>query len=125
LSEQSDDANFQAIRTEELTVYIVVMLLMIAGISVLLAYAISLGSLVGPGVEQSFGIAVALMFLMSAVVFHILDKTYRGWPLGRKVHPTPPGPVTEKSQLLFVKWLIVAIAAAGIIYLFGSLLGAW
>lgn len=95
--------------------------LMLLGIAVLVVYIVQLGPLTSPGAEQSFGYAVALMSLMGAVLFHLADRTYRSWPLGRKFRPTPPGPVTARAQVRFLKVLIVVLVAAGLAYLIGGL----
>ena len=125
MSESDDEAQYNATRSRELDLYIATMFLMIIGIAILIAYSLRLGSLVGPGVEQSFGLALAGMFLMGAVLFHILDRTYRVWPLGRKVAAKAPGPVTEQGAATFLRWVIVLAAAAAIAYVLGVLIGAW
>jgi len=121
LSELSD-AELRALQRRTLDLYAVVTLLMLLGIAVLVAYAIRLGPLTSPGAEQSFGYAIALMSLMGAVIFHVADRTYRVWPLGRRVRPTPPAPITLASWVRFLKVLIVVIAVAGIAYIVGGLL---
>jgi hypothetical protein len=120
----SDDA---ALRERTLTLYTAVGVLMVLGIAVLAAYSVTLAPLsspplTSPGSERSFGYAVALMSLMAAALFHLVDRTYRVWPLGRRIAPTPPGPVTTAAQVRFLKVLIVVIAAAAIAYLIGGLL---
>jgi len=121
-SEVVDRAAIRRLRRRLLAIYDGVTYLMLVGIAVLLVYSIELGSLTSPGAQESFGIALALMFLMSTVIVHIVDRTYRVWPLGRRIHPTPPGPVTVEAQVRFVKVLIFVIAAAGIAYFLGALL---
>ena len=116
------DADLLALQRRTLDLYAAVTLLMLLGIGVLVAYAIRLGPLTTPGAERSFGFAVALMALMGAVIFHLADRTYRVWPLGRRVRPSPPGPITLHSWVRFLKVLIVAIAVAGIAYLVAELL---
>jgi len=120
LSELSD-AELRALQRRTLDLYAVITLLMLLGIAVLVAYAIRLGPLTSPGAERSFGYAIALMSLMGAVIFHIADRTYRVWPLGRRVRPTPPTPITLASWVRFLKVLIVVIAVAGIAYIIGGL----
>ena len=105
-----------------LDLYTAVTVLMLLGIVVLIAYAIRLGPLTSPGAEQSFGYAVALMFLMGAVIFHVVDRTYRVWPLGRRVKPDFPGYVTVEGEIRFFKVLIVVAAGAAIAYILGSLI---
>lgn len=102
--------------------YSVVAGLSIFGILVLAAYSIHLGPLVGPGVESSFGLAVAVMFLLSALLVHIVDRAYREYPLGRRVHPGPMGPVTDAAIATFLKVVIFATAAGAIAYLFWGIL---
>ncbi len=116
------DVDLRRIRERTLSLYSATTILMLLGIAILVAYAIRLGPLTSPGTESSFGYAVALMALMGAVLFHITDRTYRAWPLGRKVSPTNPGPVTVEGQVLFLKVLVVALAAAAIAYLLAGLL---
>jgi len=105
-----------------LNIYAAVLILMIATIGLLTLYCIRLGTLVGPGVEQSFGIAVALMFLCAAMITHIIDRTYRVWPEGRSVHPTFPGFFTERGAANFVKILILVGAGATIAYVIAVLI---
>ncbi|HYA10168.1 MAG TPA: hypothetical protein VEH10_00625 [Thermoplasmata archaeon] len=116
------DADLADLQRRTLDRYAVVTLLMLVGIAILVAYAIRLGPLTSPGAQQSFGYAVALMALMGAVIFHVADRTYRVWPLGRRVRPTPPAPITLDSWVRFLKVLIVVLAVAGIAYMVGELL---
>jgi hypothetical protein len=109
------------VRRRVLDLYDAVTFLMLIGIGVLVLYSILLGSLASPGAQQSFGYALALMFLMGAMMVHLVDRTYRVWPLGRRFAPTRPGPVTARSQARFLAILILVIAAAGIAYVIGSL----
>jgi hypothetical protein len=111
-------------RSRILSMYFSVVAISILAIAVLLAYILSLGALVGPGVESSLGIALALLFLIAALLIHVLDRAYREWPLGRRVHPTPPGPLTAASMVTVVRWVVVAAAAALIIYLLATLLSS-
>jgi hypothetical protein len=112
----------RALQNRALDVYLALTVLMLIGIGVLILYSIELGPLVSPGAQQSFGYAIALMSLMGALLFHLIDRMYRSWPFGRKFRPTPPGPVSEAAQVRFLKIVVVAVAAAGIAYLLGSLL---
>jgi hypothetical protein len=116
------DAGFARARVQTLGLYSAITLLMLLGIAVLVVYAILLGPLTSPGKESSFGYAIALMSLMGAVLFHVLDRTYRSWPLGRKFSPTNPGPVTVDAQVLFVKVVVLALAAGAIAYVLAGLL---
>ena len=115
-------SDLRAARERVLDLYTAVTVLMLLGIAVLIVYAVRLGPITSPGAQESFGIAVALMFLMAALIVHIVDRTYRSWPLGRKFKPTPPGPITEEAEARFLRILIVVIAAAAIAYILGGLI---
>ncbi len=118
----SEGEELAALQRRTLDLYAVVTLLMLLGIAVLVVYAIRLGPLTGPGVERSFGLAVALMALMGAVIFHLADRTYRVWPLGRRFRPSPLPPVTTQSWVRVLQVLVVVIAVAAVAYLVGGLL---
>lgn len=121
-SPDADRREFLRLRRKVLDLYDSVTFLMLIGIGVLVVYSIRLGSLASPGAQESFGFALALMFLMAALMIHLVDRTYRVWPLGRRITPTPPGPVTVVAQARFFQVLIVVIAAAAIAYILGGLL---
>lgn len=106
-----------------LDLYAATTVLMLLGIGVLVVYVIRLGPLTSPGAEQSFGYAIALMSLMGAALFHVADRTYRSWPLGRRFRPSVPGPVTLDAQVRFVKVVVFVAAAAAIAYLLAGLFG--
>jgi hypothetical protein len=110
------------LRRRVLDLYDAVTYLMLIGIGVLIAYCIELGSLASPGAQQSFGFALSLMFLMSALIVHLVDRTYRVWPLGRRITPTPPGPVTARAQARFLAVVVLVIGAAAIAYVLGGLI---
>jgi len=122
LSSPPPSSEVRRLRNRLLDLYTVVTLLMVLGIAVLVVYAVQLGPLTSPGAEESFGFALAVMFLMAAVIFHMLDLTYRAWPLGRKFTPAWPGYVTVEGEIRFFKILIVVIAAAAIAYVLGGLI---
>ncbi len=86
------------------------------------AYAIRLGPLVGPGVESSFGLAVALMMLLAALIVHLTDRVYREWPLGRKFAPPAPGAVSDRAIATFLKALVFAAVAGAVAYVIAGLL---
>ena len=109
-------------RETALNVYAAILGLMVVGLAVLTLYILTLGPLVGPGVESSFGFAVSLMFLMAALMVHTAEATYRLWPLGRRFLPTPPGPVTDRMVLNFVKILVLVIAGGAVAYLVAGFL---
>lgn len=115
-----DEASPTAVRDPRQTVlnlYATVLAINLVAIGFLALYCYQLGPLVGPGVESSFGFAVALMFLLGALSVHVAEATYRMWPLGRRFHPANPGPFTDASIATFVKVLVVALAVGGIAYL--------
>lgn len=122
MNSDAERATQLQLRRRVLDLYDAVTVLMLLGILVLIVYSIRLGPLTTPGAEQSFGYALALMFLMSAVIVHLVDRTYRVWPLGRRIVPTPPGPVTVDAEVRFLKIVIVVAAAASIAYLLGGLI---
>ncbi len=118
-----DRAEFLRLRRRVLNLYDAVTYLMLFGIAILIVYcAVLIGPLTSPGAQQSFGYALALMFLMSALIVHLVDRTYRVWPLGRRITPINPGPVTIEAQARFVKIVIVVAAGAAIAYLIGTLI---
>jgi hypothetical protein len=122
LSSPPSTPELRRLRDRLLDLYAAVTILMLLGIGVLIVYAVRLGPLTSPGAEQSFGYAVALMFLMGAVIFHLVDKTYRSWPFGRRFRPTWPGYITVESEVRFFKILIVVAAAAAVAYVLGGLI---
>jgi hypothetical protein len=105
-----------------LNLYAAIVVLMLVAIALLTVYCIRLGPIVGPGVESSFGYAVALLFLCAALIAHVIDYTYRVWPGGRGVHPTFPGFVTERGTANFLQILILIAAGAAIAYVIATLL---
>lgn len=105
-----------------LNLYAAIILLMFAVIGLLILYTIRLGPLVGPGVEQSFGFAVSLLFLSGAVVAHVIDRVYRVWPFGRNVHPAFPGFITDRGLANGLKILVFVCAAAAIAYVIATVL---
>jgi hypothetical protein len=116
-------AEFRQLRNRVLDLYSAVIALMLLGIGVLIFYIVVwVGPLTSPGAQESFGLALALSFLMGTVAVHLVDRMYRVWPLGRTIHPTSPGPVTDQNLARFFRWAIVVAAAAGIAYLLGLLI---
>ncbi len=116
------DVDLAALQRRILDLYGGLTLLMILGIGVLVAYVIRLGPLTSPGAERSFGLAIALMALMGAVIFHLMDRTYRSWPLGRRFRPTPPAPITVHAWVRALKVLVVVLAVAAIAYLLAGVI---
>ncbi|MCI4365925.1 MAG: hypothetical protein L3K10_07720 [Thermoplasmata archaeon] len=116
-------ADFHRLRERVLDLYTTVIALMIVGIGGLVLYTVLwVGPLTSPGAQESFGLALALSFLMATVAVHLVDRMYRVWPLGRTIHPTPPGPVTDRSLARFFQAVVLVAAAAGIAYLLGALI---
>ncbi len=109
----SEEVDLATVRARTLALYDSVAVLMLVGIAVLIVYAIHLGSLASPGAQESFGLAIALMSLMGAILFHVTDRTYRSWPLGRRFSPTPPGPVTLQAEVRFVKVVVLVRRRGG------------
>lgn len=105
-----------------LNVYAAIMLLMLVVIGLLIVYAIRLGPLLGPGVEESFGLAVALLFLCGALVVHVVDRVYRVWPMGRSIPTMFPGFITARGMANLVKVLIIVCAAAAVAYVLATLI---
>jgi hypothetical protein len=95
---------------------------MLIGIAILLVYSIRLGPLVGPGVETSFGYALALMFIMAAALTHVVDRMYRVWPFGRRVRTAVPSPLTDAQAAAFVRIVIVLATAAALGYVLWGLI---
>lgn len=122
MTEASGADAFARARSRTLSLYFAGIVLMILGIAVLGVYVLRLGAIVGPGVEESFGLAVALMFLMSALAVHLVDRTYRSWPLGRRFRPSDPGPVAERDLVTALRVLVLAAAGGAIAYLVATLL---
>jgi hypothetical protein len=121
-SRRAEEAELLRVQERTLSLYAAIVVLMLLGIAVLAAYAIRIGPLTSPGAQASFGYALALMSLMAAVVFHVVDRTYRVWPFGRHFRPSPPGPITVQAQVRFLQVLTVVLAAAAIAYVIGGLL---
>jgi hypothetical protein len=105
-----------------LNLYAATMFLMLILIALLIVYSIRLGPLTGPGVEQSFGFAVALLFFAGALLAHVIDRVYRVWPFGRSVTPTFPGFVTDRGLANLLKILVIVGAGAAIAYVIATLI---
>lgn len=115
-------AEFRRLRGRVLTLYIAIVILLLIGVGFLALYSYQLGPLVGPGVESSFGLAVALMFLMGALIVHVVDRMQRAWPLGRRFAPTAPGPVSDLDWAHVIEVVILVAAGGAIAYVLGGLL---
>jgi hypothetical protein len=105
-----------------LKLYQTLTVLLLLGIAGLFVYVVKLGPLLGTGVEDSFGLAVAAMFVMGALLAHIADVTYREWPLGRRFRPSTPLALTPKKTATWLSWFIVAAAIGGGAYVLAQLL---
>ena len=112
----------RVVRARVLRVYSVVAAISVISFFLLAAYAIHLGALVGPGVESSFGLAVALMFLESALLIHVVDRVYREWPLGGRVAPDWRGAVRDQDIARFLEVLTFAAAVGAVAYIFWGVL---
>lgn len=110
-------AELRRLQHRVLTLYAWTAGVSLVAIFLLGAYAIHLGPLIGPGVESSFGLAVALMMLFAALVVHLIDRVYREWPLGRKFEPTWAVPVTDAAIATFLKALVFAAAVGAVGYI--------
>ncbi len=110
------------LKSRVLSYYFTTVVLCFLGIAVLVAYCISLGTLVGPGVEESLGLALGVLFLLAALMMHTLDRAYREWPLGRLVHPETPRTLTDLDVAFVLKIVVVASAAALIAYVLAELI---
>jgi hypothetical protein len=116
-------AEFQRLRARVLDLYSSIIAVMLVGIVILAAYIILVvGPLTSPGAQESFGLALALAFLMGTVAVHLVDRMYRVWPLGRTVHPTQPAPINERDVARAFRWAVVVATAASVAYLLGLLL---
>ena len=122
MSEGFTDAELRGIRRRVLNVYDGITALCMLGIAIMIIYVIKVGPLTSPGAQESFGLALSIMFLLGALLFHIVDRTYRTWPLGRRFSPTPPGPVTGWDIARFLRVFTVVVAGAAIAYLIASML---
>lgn len=114
-------AAFRALRERTISLYVAALILLLIGIGGLALYAFELGPLVGPGVESSFGFAVALMFLMGALAAHLVDVTYRTYPLGRRFQPTAPALLTDRSWAIALVVVILVAAGTAIAYVVSGL----
>ena len=120
MSEPEADPEAMAL-SRVLALYETIAVLMLVTIGLLVVYAIHLGPLVGPGVESSFGLAVGLMFLGSALLVHLVDRVYRVWPAGRRIFPTAPGPVTDRAIATFLRVAILVTAGGAVAYVLWTL----
>jgi hypothetical protein len=105
-----------------LNLYAAIMIMMLIVIALVTVYAIRLGPLIGPGAEQSFGLAVALLFLCAALITHVVDRVYRVWPMGRYVETTFPGFITARGAANALKILVIVGAGAAIAYVIATLI---
>jgi hypothetical protein len=81
-----------------------------------------LGSIVGPGLNSSFGYAVALMFLMGTLLIHLVDRLYRVYPFGRRRQPGPLPAFGDADLAVFLRVLVIVAAVGAVGYILGSLI---
>lgn len=124
MSDGPPDEVIAVLQRRQLRLYTAVAVLMIIGILGLVGYSILLGPLTGPGVEQSFGLALAAMFLMSGVLAHVVDRIYRAWPFGRRFAPAALPPLTDAAWVTFAKVAIVTAAGVALAYVLGGLIAS-
>jgi hypothetical protein len=105
-----------------LRIDLAIIVVMVVGILGLVGYSIALGPLTSPGVQSSFGYALALMFIMAGIAFHVIDRMYRVWPLGRRVHPVRPPQLTDASIAVALRVAIFVAACVAVAYVLGSLI---
>lgn len=118
----ASESDLAALQRRVLEVYGIVTVLMLVGITVLIYYVVSLGSLSAPGNERSFGFAIALMSLMAAAIFHVIDRSYRVWPLGRRFRPSPRPLLSTLSWVTLLKVILLAATVAALAYLLAGVL---
>ncbi|MCI4334321.1 MAG: hypothetical protein L3K04_01610 [Thermoplasmata archaeon] len=116
------EAAYAELRRRVFDTYLVVAVLCLAAIGLLVGYVLTLGTILGPGVEESFGLAVALLFLFGALMVHLVDRAYREWPEGRRVHPTPGRLLGEADAARLLKVAVVIGAVLLLAYLLGGIL---
>jgi hypothetical protein len=122
--EYFDDVSIARLQARQYRLYSVVTGLLVAAIAILALYSIRLGPLVGPGVESSFGFALAIMFVSAAVIFHIVDRVYREFPWGRRVHPPSPAALTDRDVANFLFVVVLLGTLGAVAYILGSLITA-
>jgi hypothetical protein len=116
-------AEFAHLRARLLDLYTFVTVLMLLGIAVQAGYILFfVGPLTSPGAQESFGLALALGFLMATVVVHLVDRMYRLWPLGRNVRAERPTILTDRDAVRALRWVVVLGAIGGGAYLIALLL---
>ncbi|MCI4363401.1 MAG: hypothetical protein L3K13_03740 [Thermoplasmata archaeon] len=116
------EAMYRELRRKVMDYYIATAGISLAGIALLVVYVLTLGPIVGPGAEESFGLASALLFLLSALMVHLVDRAYREWPEGRRVHPAPSRLLGDGDIVRLVKVAVIIGAALFLAYLFGGIL---
>ncbi|MGI0053172.1 MAG: hypothetical protein ACRECR_02790 [Thermoplasmata archaeon] len=110
------------LRVRVLSYYFSVVILGLVGVGILLVYVLSLGTLVGPGVEESFGLAVGALFLIGALLVHVVDRAYREWPLGRRIHPSDPRVITDSNLAATLRIAVFVGGGILIAYILAQLL---
>jgi hypothetical protein len=110
----------QKLRSRVLSYYFTIVVICFIAIGILVGYCISLGTLVGPGVEESLGLALALLFMLAALLVHTVDRAYREWPLGRSIHVATPRVLTDVDVAFALRVVVIAGVAAGIAYILAT-----
>jgi hypothetical protein len=110
----------QRLRSQILSYYFTIVVICFIAIGILVGYCISLGTLVGPGVEESLGLALALLFLIAALLVHTVDRAYREWPLGRSIHVATPRVLTDVDVAFALRIVVIAGIAAAIAYILAT-----
>ena len=117
MSDLPTDRDLAELRRRVINLYDAITALMLLGIALLVVYIVQIGPLTSPGAQQSFGLAVAFLFVMGAILIHVIDRTYRAWPLGRHFRPSAPAPVSPAEIARFLRIFTVVVAGAAIAYL--------
>ena len=116
------EAAYGQLRRRVMDLYFAITILCLVAIALLVYYVLTLGVIVGPGVEESAGLAIALLFLLSALLVHLVDRAYREWPEGRRVHPSPGRFLSDSDLSRAVKVAVVVAAGLLLAYLFAGIL---
>ena len=118
----AEPLSYPTARARVMNLNLAIASLALVTIGVLVGYVILLGPLVGPGVEESFGLAVGLLFLFGALLVHVVDRAYREWPEGRRVLPPAPAPITNRDVARVLGYVVILAAALLIAYLLAGVL---
>ena len=117
MSDLPTDREFAELRRRVINLYDTITALMLLGMALLIVYIVEIGPLTSPGAQQSFGLAVAFLFVMGSIMIHVVDRTYRAWPLGRHFRPSTPEAISPATVARFLRIFTVVAAGAAIAYL--------